>query len=90
MKKGEFVIFWSTLVHGSLPHLGKTQEARIGYVTRYVPTQVMVYPGASELSEFGRSVSLEKYGAVLVSGKDNYGHNRLRHETTRGRPFRPC
>jgi non-heme Fe2+,alpha-ketoglutarate-dependent halogenase len=88
MKKGQFVIFWSTLVHGALPHLGQTQTPRLGYVARYVPTKVKVYPGSDSLTEFGRTVSLEKYGTVLVAGKDDYGHNRIRHDTTRGEPFR--
>lgn len=88
MKKGQFVIFWSTLLHGSLPHLGKTDTPRLGYVGRYVPAEVRVYPDSDELSEFGRTVSLEKYGAVLVCGEDKFKHNRIRTETTRGEKFK--
>lgn len=88
MKKGEFVIFWSTLVHGSLPHLGNTQTTRMGFVGRYVPTQVQVYPGLDELCEFGQTVSLEKYGTVLVCGEDNYKHNRVRSNNVHGEAFK--
>ena len=31
--------------------------------------------------------SLEKYGAVLVAGKDTFKHNRIATRTTRGTPF---
>ena len=88
MKKGEFVIFWSTLLHGSLPHLGQTQQPRLGFASRYVPTEVKVYPDSDTLTEFGRTVSLDKYGTVLVCGQDEFKHNRIRSETTRGEPFK--
>lgn len=88
MKKGQFVIFWSTLVHGSLPHLGQTDKTRLGYVSRYVPTEVQVYPGLDELTEFGQTVSLKNYGAVLVCGEDSFKHNRIRTNTVRGQLFK--
>lgn len=88
MKKGQFVIFWSTLLHGSLPHLGHVNTPRLGYATRYVPTSVQIYPESDSLTEFGRTVSLEKYGSVLVSGTDEYKHNRIATETTRGYKFK--
>ncbi|AIN58119.1 chlorinating enzyme [Pseudomonas soli] len=87
MKKGEFIIFWSTLLHGSLPHLGETSTPRLGYVSRYVPTSVKVYPDADTLTEFGRTVTLEQYGTVIAGGEDAFGHNRVRSCTTRGKPF---
>jgi non-haem Fe2+, alpha-ketoglutarate-dependent halogenase len=87
MKAGEFIMFWSTLMHSSHPHLGKTKEMRIGYASRYVPTCVKVYPDTDVVTEYGGTISLEKYGTVLVAGKDEYGHNRRATHTTTGRPF---
>jgi len=77
MKRGQFVIFWSTLMHASLPHLGKTKEMRLGYAARYLPTSVRVYPHSESLSEFGGTASLDRYHSVLVSGVDRYGYNRI-------------
>jgi non-heme Fe2+,alpha-ketoglutarate-dependent halogenase len=88
MRPGEAVMFWSTLMHASFPHLGKTQEPRVGYAARYVPTSVRVYPDTEAIEEYGGKISLERYGAVLVCGQDEYKHNRLATETTQGHPFR--
>ncbi|MDC6382020.1 chlorinating enzyme [Pseudomonas graminis] len=88
MKKGEFIIFWSTLLHGSLPHTGQTSTPRLGYASRYVPTSVRVYPDADTLTEFGRTVSLDQYGTVIVGGEDRFFHNRVRTHTTRGTPLK--
>ena len=77
MNPGQFVIFWSTLLHGSHPHSGKTNKMRLGYTARYVPNSVKIYPNMKQLEEFGAKASLEKYRAVLVSGKDEYHHNKL-------------
>ncbi len=87
VRAGQFIIFWLTLMHSSLPHLGKTREMRLAYVGRYVPTQVLVYPNTERVEEYGASIPLDQYGAVLVSGIDIYGHNRLRSHTTRGMLF---
>lgn len=89
-RAGQFIIFWSTLMHASLPHAGKTKEMRLGFASRYVPTSVTVYADMKEtnrVTELGGSFSLEKYGAIVVSGKDAYRHNRIRSGTTTGRPF---
>ncbi|WP_067798519.1 chlorinating enzyme [Actinomadura formosensis] len=88
MRAGQFIVFWSTLMHASHPHTGKSREMRMGYAARYVPTPVEIYPGTSVIEEYGGTVSLERYGAVLVSGEDTYGHNRLATHTTRGVPFK--
>jgi non-heme Fe2+,alpha-ketoglutarate-dependent halogenase len=88
MKAGQFIVFWSTLMHASHPHAGKTRDMRMGFAARYVPTCVQVYPGTTEIEEYGGRVSLDRYGAVLVRGKDEYGHNRLADRTTRDQPFR--
>ncbi|QFG21351.1 chlorinating enzyme [Actinomadura sp. WMMB 499] len=87
MRQGQFVIFWSTLMHASHPHSGKTGTMRLGYAGRYLPTSVRVYPYSDRLEEFGGSVSLEKFGNVLVSGRDVFGHNRFADATRSGRPF---
>lgn len=87
LKPGEAVMFWSTLMHASHPHLGKTQNMRLGFVARYVPACVKVYPDTEEFEEYGGRIELSRYGAVVVSGKDSFGHNRIAHQTTRGFPF---
>jgi len=60
---------------------------RLAYVCRYVPTSVKVYPGMDRIAEFGGEASLENYGAVLVAGTDDFGHNRLIDRTLNGTPF---
>lgn len=88
MRAGQFVIFSSRLLHASHPHSGRTRRMRMGFSARYVPTSVRVYPGASEVEEYGGRASLERYGTVLVSGEDRFGHNRIAASTTTGRAFR--
>ncbi|WP_406292854.1 chlorinating enzyme [Embleya sp. NBC_00888] len=87
MRQGQFIIFWSTLMHASHPHNGKTNDMRLGYAGRYLPTSVRVYPYSDRLEEFGGSASLEKFGNVLVSGQDSYEHNRFVSATRSGKPF---
>jgi non-haem Fe2+, alpha-ketoglutarate-dependent halogenase len=87
MRPGQFIMFWSTLMHASHPHSGKTKDMRLGYVARYVPTSVKIYPDTDVVTEYGGSISLEKYGAVLVSGKNEFTHNRIATQTTRGKSF---
>ena len=87
MRPGEAVLFWSTLMHASWPHLGRSADPRLGFAARYVPTSVHVYPDTDAIEEYGGRVELDRYGAVLVAGKDGYGHNRLATETTRGHRF---
>ena len=88
MKAGQCIMFWSTLMHASHPHLGKTDNMRLGFAARYVPTKVKVYDGIENVKELGGEISLDKYGCVLVSGEDTYKHNRMRGETTKGFSFR--
>jgi non-heme Fe2+,alpha-ketoglutarate-dependent halogenase len=80
-------MFWSTIMHASHPHSGLTDKMRLAYVCRYVPTSVQVYPNMDRIAEFGGEASLERYGSVLVSGKDEFGHNRLIDRTFNGMPF---
>ncbi|OIK24551.1 chlorinating enzyme [Streptomyces malaysiense] len=89
MKPGECVIFWSTLMHASLPHTGAKKDYRMGYAARFVPTQVQVYPGTEKVDEYGGGITLDNYGTVLVSGVDEFGHNRVAKESRRGFPFVP-
>lgn len=85
MRRGQCVIFWSTLMHASLPNIGK--RYRMGFAARYVPTSVRVYPDTDWVEEYGGRIPLDRYGAVLVNGHDTWGHNRLASQTLRGKPF---
>jgi len=88
MRPGEAIMFWSTLMHASLPHNGKSDEMRLGFAARYVPTSVHVYPDTEEIIEYGGRVSLDRFGSVVVSGTNEYAYNRIATETTTGHPFR--
>lgn len=87
MDAGQFIIFWSTLMHASYPHVGETQEMRMGFASRYVPSMVHVYPDSEHVEEYGGKISLERYGAVPVLGSNVPAYNRVATHTTRGRPF---
>lgn len=87
MRPGEAILFWSTLMHASHPHAGRTQDMRMGFAARYVPTSVRVYPDTDAIEEYGGRVSLDRYGAVVVCGRDEYAHNRIATATTRGHAF---
>ncbi|MCQ6552224.1 chlorinating enzyme [Streptomyces sp. C10-9-1] len=87
MRPGQAIMFWSTLMHASHPHQGGELPMRLGFASRYVPTSVRVYPGTEAIEEYGGRVTLDRYGAVLVSGEDRYGHNTLTDRTTRGHVF---
>lgn len=87
MRPGEAVMFWSTLMHASYPHSGKTDQMRLGFAGRYVPTSVHVYPDTDVVEEYGGSVSLDRYGSVLVSGENTFDHNRIVTHTTTGHRF---
>lgn len=88
LKAGECVMFWSTLMHASHAHKGLTQKMRLGFVGRYVPTCVSVYPDTTHVEEYGGRISLQDFGSVLVAGKDEFAHNKLREETTKGERFK--
>ncbi len=87
MNKGQCVIFWSTLMHASLPNRSSGKDYRMGFATRYVPTKVRVYPDTDRIDEYGGSIPLDRWGAVLAGGHDEYGHNKIATETLRGTPF---
>jgi non-haem Fe2+, alpha-ketoglutarate-dependent halogenase len=86
MQAGECVIFWSTLMHSSYPNV-TTNRTRLGFTARYVPTSVKIYPGTDSIEEYGSTLSLDKYGVVLVSGKDEYQYNRMAIRNRRGFEF---
>ncbi len=86
MKAGQFVIFWSTLMHASLPNT-TTNKTRLGFTARYVPTCVKVYPNTESVDEYGTVLSLDKYGVVVAAGQDDYKHNRVRTDSARGYSF---
>lgn len=88
MRQGQFIVFWSTLIHASHPHSGQTRKMRLGYAARYVPTCVRVYPTSSSIVQFGGEGSLERFGNVLVAGVDQFGFNRIATATLKGTPFR--
>jgi len=87
MKAGQFIIFRSMLLHASKPNITPDMP-RLGYVARYVPSRVKVYPDTETVREFGGVISLEKYGTVIVSGKNVEPSNRVSTENLRGEPFR--
>jgi non-haem Fe2+, alpha-ketoglutarate-dependent halogenase len=89
MRQGQFIVFWSTLMHASHPHAGLTDQMRLGFAARYLPAYVRVYPHSDSLAEFGGTASLEKFGNVLVSGHNSYPdtHNRFVDATVNGFRF---
>ncbi len=87
MKPGEAVMFWSTMMHASKPHSAPDKPMRLGFAGRYVPTCVDIYPDTDDIDEYGGTISLRDYGAVLVSGEDTYTHNRKVTTTTRDHAF---
>lgn len=88
LRRGQFILFWSTLMHASHPHLGLTQDMRLGFTARYLPTSVRVYPYSNTLSEFGTDTTLDRFGNVLISGeKDESNGNRYAEENFNGYRF---
>jgi non-heme Fe2+,alpha-ketoglutarate-dependent halogenase len=86
MKAGQFVIFWSTLMHSSLPNITKN-ITRMAITARYVPSPVQIYPGVDTVEEYGSIMTLCNYGVVVVNGDNSYDHNRVVSENRRGRKF---
>ncbi|MCA8095441.1 chlorinating enzyme [Burkholderia anthina] len=87
MKPGEAVMFMAKCVHGSHPNITKN-KTRFAITTRYVSTDVLVYPGQDQFIEHGGFFDLSQYGVVQVSGQDSFGHNRMRSSTNTGYQFR--
>lgn len=87
MNPGEAVLFSSTLMHASHPHRGRSDQMRVGFASRYVPTCVRIYPDTDAIEEYGGRISLDRYGAVLVHGKNEFTYNRIATSTMRGHAF---
>lgn len=87
MRPGEFVIFRSKMLHASKPNTSKT-KTRLGYVARYVPSSVRVYPDTDYVEEFGGAYSLEKYGVVPVRGQNIAPYNRVKTINNRGTQYK--
>lgn len=87
MAAGQFIVFWSTLMHASHPHSAQTNDMRLGFAARYVPGSVCVYPDTDAIEEYGGRVSLERFGSVVVSGRNEYPGNRIATHTTQGERF---
>jgi len=85
MQPGEFIIFTARCVHGSNPNTSRRQ--RMGFAIRVVPTHVKVYSGMTEFDEFGQHFDLARHGCVMVGGKDEYAHNRIKTENAWGEAF---
>lgn len=86
MKPGECVIFSAKCIHASFPNT-TDRKTRFAITARYVPTHVKVYPYQTEFVAHGGKFDLSNYGTVLVSGKDNYQHNRVRKVNNLNVPF---
>jgi non-heme Fe2+,alpha-ketoglutarate-dependent halogenase len=86
MRAGQFVVFWSTLMHSSFPNTTK-DKMRLGFTARYVPATVRVYPDTDTIEEYGSRLSLSKYGVVLVAGEDRLKMNRTVTTSLRGYDF---
>lgn len=86
MPAGHAFIFTAKCVHGSFPNT-TTDQVRFSFGARYVPTHVKLYPGVRSFDEHGSHFDLARYGAVLVAGRDEYGHNPILDRTLLGRPF---
>ncbi len=76
MRAGQCMISWEATMHGSLPNITR-EQTRMAFVARYVPTNVRIYPTQHRLDEYGGIADLKNWRAVLVSGEDRSGHNRV-------------
>jgi non-heme Fe2+,alpha-ketoglutarate-dependent halogenase len=73
-------------MHASLPNTSE-RAYRMGFAARYVPPSVKIYPDTELVEEYGGAVPLDNYAAVLVSGRDTVGINKLTDTSRRGFPF---
>jgi non-heme Fe2+,alpha-ketoglutarate-dependent halogenase len=89
-RAGQFLLFWSTTMHASHVHAGRTKDMRLAFAPRYLPTCVTIYDHMKEsnrVDEFGGSFALDNYGSVVVSGRNDYAQHRIRTHTMRGHKF---
>lgn len=71
LRPGQFFLFSESLLHGSTAN--PTRRRRLALSVRITTPNVRIYAGQTI---DGQGLSLEHYGAVLVSGEDRFGHNR--------------
>jgi non-haem Fe2+, alpha-ketoglutarate-dependent halogenase len=86
MEPGECVIFTEKCMHASFPNSTKN-STRFAITSRYVRTDVRVYPDLSDFSEHGGYFDLTHYGCVLASGNNRFNHNKIRRENNLGELF---
>lgn len=65
MEAGEFFIFSSQVLHGSLPNSSE-KDTRIGMSIRYVSDDVKVYPDIKSFKFKGETLFLDKYKTLKV------------------------
>lgn len=86
MKAGEFVIFWSTLMHASNPN-NTSDRTRLGFAARYVPSSVHVYPDTEVVEEYGSTISLKNFGVINVKGEIQEKRNKVLSSNLVGTKF---
>ncbi|KZN47809.1 chlorinating enzyme [Pseudoalteromonas luteoviolacea] len=86
MKAGEFIIFTARCVHGSYPNTSRKQ--RMGFSIRVVPPHVKVYGNVASFTALGHEFDTSKHSCVLVSGQNDYSHNKVATENQWGVPFK--
>ena len=78
-RPGQFFLFSESMLHGSTAN--PTKGRRLGLSVRVTTPDVKIYDG--QVVD-GQGLSLEHYGAILMSGEDRYGHNRYLDPETIG------
>lgn len=86
MQAGECIIFTARCVHASHPNITE-RSTRFAISSRYVPTHVRVYPDQNHFIAHGAVFDLQNYGSVLVSGQNDYSHNRIRELDNNNKRF---
>jgi hypothetical protein len=69
---GQFYLFDELAVHGSDPNTSGAE--RSGISIRYTPTSTRIHQG---MRVDGQGLPLRRWHAILVRGRDGYGHNKL-------------
>jgi non-heme Fe2+,alpha-ketoglutarate-dependent halogenase len=76
-KPGEFYLFTERLIHGSEPN--RSSRPRMSLVFRFVEPDTHIYRGETRhrVNSLRKTFPLDRWAAVLVSGKDTAGINRV-------------
>ncbi len=69
---GQYFLFSESSLHGSPPN--PTKRRRMGISLRVTTPEVKVYAGQTI---DGQGYALDKWGCVLMCGKDRFGYNRM-------------